>query len=223
MAKPPQKLCSATGQMHRAALAAADARAFAHHLRHQGLGVDAARQGQAMIAIGGDGVVTRFHGGQGADAHRFLAAVKMQINAGDALFLVEFVTGFLELSNQDHLPVPVQQNVTIGKRGRRLRYPWLSLPYTPGSDVALPGPVHSMESRLVSRRVQCTRYPLHGQSRAPWGVASLVDFRNCPYANCCRGSEDASPKHPVGATYHVARGHTMSPGVAAFGGFHKLF
>ena len=117
-----------------------------------------------MIAIGGDGVVTRLNGRQGADAHRFLATVKMQINAGDAFFLVEFVTGFLELANQDHLPVPVQQNITIGKRGavcvihcflRRTR-----------RERCCPARAHAlMEAGSIPEPDQCTLWPLCGQSR----------------------------------------------------------
>ena len=106
----------AAGQMHRTALAAADARALAHHLRHQGGGRDAARQRDAVITIGCDDVIALVDGGQRAHAHRLLAAVEMQVDAGDALLLVEFVTGFLEFANQHHLPVPVQQGLNVGKR-----------------------------------------------------------------------------------------------------------
>ncbi len=96
-------------EVHRATLATADTPFAPHHLRHQVVGVHAARDGNAVIAVRGDNMVIVAQSIDRPHADGLLAAVKMQINTGDLFLLVQGETGFFELPDQDHLAVPLQQ------------------------------------------------------------------------------------------------------------------
>lgn len=103
-------------EVHRAAFAAADAGALAHHLGHQGFGVDAARQRNAVIAISGDDVILLAQCGQRTNADRLMAAVEVQVNARDLLLFVKLVAHHLELPDEYHLIVPIEQCFLVWRR-----------------------------------------------------------------------------------------------------------
>ena len=69
-----------------------------------------------MIAIGGDDVVAFAQRRHRADAAGFVPAVEVQVDAGDALFFVKLMAGFLEFTYQHHLPIPVEEHLFVWRR-----------------------------------------------------------------------------------------------------------
>ncbi len=69
------KIFAHVGQVHRTALAARTACRLAQQFGHHHPGVHAHRQGNAMIAVGGDDMVLRLHSRRRAHAHGFLPNV----------------------------------------------------------------------------------------------------------------------------------------------------
>ena len=69
-----------------------------------------------MIAVGGDDMIGLAQRRHRADAAGFVAAVKVQVDAGDALFFVEPVAGLFEFANQHHLPIPVEEHLLRWRR-----------------------------------------------------------------------------------------------------------
>ena len=89
-------------EMHRTALAARAAGDFAEEFRHAGIRIDAAREGVAVIAVGGDDRVVVVKDGNRADGDRFLAVVEvaktLDLGLGECLFRL-----FLKPADEDHL------------------------------------------------------------------------------------------------------------------------
>ncbi len=104
--------------VHRAALAAGVAARAAGQLGHHALGVHAAGEHVAVVAIGGDALVAVLRGGLEPDHDRLLADVEMA-EAADQAHAVELAGLLLEAADQQHLAVEVEQLV-LG-RGRLLR------------------------------------------------------------------------------------------------------
>ncbi len=105
------------GHVHRAALATAHTGPLAHHLGHEQVGAHAARNGDAMIAVGSDDVVIRPQRFDGAQMHGFVAAGQMQVDAGDAALFVWLIKiqrsrHLLELADQHHFLVPREQSLS---------------------------------------------------------------------------------------------------------------
>jgi hypothetical protein len=94
-------------QVHRAALALADAGRFAKHFGHHlaRFGADSQRVG--VVTIGRDDVVPFLAGGDGADCHGFLPDVQVE-KAADFSLLIELGRALFKQANQHHLPVPVK-------------------------------------------------------------------------------------------------------------------
>src|SRR5690606_23276152 len=97
------------GKVHGAALTTAYAGRLTHHFSHEWLGVDAARQGDAVVAIGGNDVVFLAERCQRTHTDGFMTAVEVQVYAGNALLFVQVVARVLKFAYQDNLPVPFQQ------------------------------------------------------------------------------------------------------------------
>jgi hypothetical protein len=74
---------------------------------HGRLGLHAAGQGVAVVAVGGDDVVVGAQHADRADGHRLLAAVEVA-EAADLLVLVEHRRPLFEPADQQHLPQPIQ-------------------------------------------------------------------------------------------------------------------
>ena len=94
----------AAEHVHRAALALGIAAAAAGQLGHHALGVHAAGQHVAVVAIGGDDGVLVAHIGLHADDDGFLADVEMA-EAADQAHAVELARPLLEAADQQHVAI----------------------------------------------------------------------------------------------------------------------
>ena len=90
--------------VHRAALALGIASAAAGQLRHDALGIHAAGQHVAMIAIAGDDLIARLDRHLHADDYRLLADIEVA-EAADQSHAVELSGLLLEPADQQHLAV----------------------------------------------------------------------------------------------------------------------
>ena len=99
------------GDVHRAALAAAQAVLAAEDLGHHGLGIAALGDAVAMAAVGGRDAVLVVQVHADTDARCLLAGVQMDEtrNVAGREFLVN---GVLELANQAHLLIRLEQLLT---------------------------------------------------------------------------------------------------------------
>ena len=110
--------------MHRAALAAGIAARAPGQLGHHPLGIHAAGQHVAVVAVGGDPLVAVLGRGLQPDHHRLLADVEMA-EAADQPHAVELARLLLETADQQHLAVELQQFVLgrVRLRGARALSP----------------------------------------------------------------------------------------------------
>ena len=90
--------------MHRAALALGVAAAPPGQLRHHALGVHAAGQHVAVVAVGGDDLVALLDRHLHADHHGLLADVEVA-EAADQAHAVELRRPLLEAADQQHLAI----------------------------------------------------------------------------------------------------------------------
>src|SRR5688572_29664457 len=99
----------AGGKMHRAAFTAAHAIFAPHHFCHERFRVNAHCQGDAMIAVGSNHMVfPRLHRGSRPHANSLMPAVEMQVDPGNSLLTIQLVARLFELTNEDHLAIPLK-------------------------------------------------------------------------------------------------------------------
>ncbi len=103
--------------VHRAALALGIAAAAAGQLRHDALGVHAAGQHVAVIAIAGDDLVARLDRHLHADHHRLLADIEVA-EAADQPHAVQLAGLLLEAADQQHVAVGRKLLVLVEFRHR---------------------------------------------------------------------------------------------------------
>ncbi len=95
-------------EVHGAALAVGASGDFAVEFGEERGEFHAARDGVAVVAVGGDDVILGAGGGDGADGDGFLADVEVAESA-DLLLLVGLGAFDFKLSDEAHLAVPVEQ------------------------------------------------------------------------------------------------------------------
>ncbi len=106
--------------VHRAALALAEAAAAAGQLGHDALGVEAAGQHVAVVAVGGDGLVAGLGVEHQAGHHRLLSDVEVA-EAADEPHAVHLTGTLLETADQQHTAVGVEFLLAAEDNGRRCR------------------------------------------------------------------------------------------------------
>ena len=94
--------------VHRAALSARRPRGAAGEFRHHLLGIHAARQHVAMLAIAGDHLIPWLLRRLDADGDRLLADVQVA-EATDQSHAVKLTRPLLEAADQQHVPIVFQQ------------------------------------------------------------------------------------------------------------------
>ena len=105
------------GHVHGAAAAAADAGLLGEQLGHHQADILALGDGVAVAAVGGDDIVVRVEGGDGADGDGFLA--DGQVHGAVDLAERELVKGgLLEGTNQEHLPEQVEEAGAVEHKRR---------------------------------------------------------------------------------------------------------
>jgi hypothetical protein len=99
-------------EVHGPAQAARAARVLAEELRHAGLGGHAARQRDAVVAVGLEDVVLWAEGGGSAHGDGLLADVEVQ-EAADLALRIGACRFFLEAADQHHRPVLLDERVGV--------------------------------------------------------------------------------------------------------------
>ena len=106
--------------VHRAALALAEAAAASGQLGHDALGVEAAGQHVAVVAVGGDGLVAGLGLEHQAGHHRLLPDVEVA-EAADQPHAVHLAGALLEAADEEHAAVGLELLFAGESDGRRCR------------------------------------------------------------------------------------------------------
>ena len=122
-----EKMLFRAEHVHRAALAMRIAAAPTGQLRHDPLGIHAAGQHMAMVAIGGDDRVAVLEGGLDADNHRLLPDIEVAV-AADQPHAVHLPGALLKAADQQHVPVIVQERFGRDVRLGRDHLRWHDVP-----------------------------------------------------------------------------------------------
>ncbi len=101
--------------MHRSAEPAGAAGHFAEKFRHTGVGARPTGEGMGVIAIGGDEVIVRPGGGDGAGHDRLLPDVEMA-EAADFLRLILLAGALLEAADEQHHREHLDFVALLGRR-----------------------------------------------------------------------------------------------------------
>src|ERR1700693_1514424 len=107
-------------EVHRAAESLRAASRFPEKFRHARVRTGSARQGVAVITIGGDDVIVIAHRSYSSNDDRFLANIEMA-EAADLLRLILLARAFLEAANQQHQREHLDFVALLGPLHRSLR------------------------------------------------------------------------------------------------------